>query len=115
MAETVDELTVTYEEDGIETVKELDKEVLTKGAWSTIIFRYQDWNRSKEEKVAGYRVYRRLGSDQAAELLAEVPATNTLYVDTTAPADVRAYYKVTAIDGNTPPVESAPSKEVTSR
>jgi hypothetical protein len=49
MAETVDELTVTYEEDGIETVKELDKEVLTKGAWSTIIFRYQDWNRSKEE------------------------------------------------------------------
>lgn len=49
MAETVDELTVTYEENGIETVKELDKEILTKGAWSTIIFRYQDWNRSKEE------------------------------------------------------------------
>ncbi len=49
MAETVDELTVRYEEDGIETVKELDKIVLTKGAWSTIIFRYQDWNRSKEE------------------------------------------------------------------
>ena len=49
MAETVDELTITYEEDGIETVKELDKEILTKGAWSTIIFRYQDWNRSKEE------------------------------------------------------------------
>jgi hypothetical protein len=23
--------------------------MLTKGAWSTIIFRYQDWNRSKEE------------------------------------------------------------------
>ena len=49
MATTVDELTVTYEEDGIETVKELDKQVLTKGAWSTIIFRYQDWNRPKEE------------------------------------------------------------------
>ena len=49
MAETVDELTVTYEEDGIETVRELDKEILTKGAWSTIIFRYQDWNRSKQE------------------------------------------------------------------
>ena len=49
MAETVDELTITYEEDGIETVKELDKKVLTKGAWSTIIYRYQDWNRSKEE------------------------------------------------------------------
>lgn len=49
MAETVDELTITYVEDGLETVKELDKEILTKGAWSTIIYRYQDWNRSKEE------------------------------------------------------------------
>jgi hypothetical protein len=49
MATDVEELTVTYVEDGIETVKELDKQVLTKGAWSTIIFRYQDWNRSKEE------------------------------------------------------------------
>lgn len=49
MASSVDELTVSYTEDGIEVVKELDKEVLTKGAWSTVIFRYQDWNRSKEE------------------------------------------------------------------
>ena len=49
MATTVDELTVSYTEDGIETIKELDKKVLTKGAWSTIIYRYQDWNRSKEE------------------------------------------------------------------
>ena len=49
MAETVDELTIRYEEDGVETVKELDKKILTKGAWSTVIFRYQDWNRSKEE------------------------------------------------------------------
>jgi len=49
MAETVEELTITYEEDGIETVKELDKKVLTKGAWSTVIYRYQDWNRSKSK------------------------------------------------------------------
>ena len=49
MAETVDELTIRYEEDGIETVKELDKKILTKGAWSTIIYRYQDWNRAKDE------------------------------------------------------------------
>jgi len=49
MATDVDELTVTYTEDGIETVKELDKKVLTKGAWSTVIYRYQDWNRAKEE------------------------------------------------------------------
>lgn len=49
MAETIDELTIAYEEEGIETTKELDKVVLSKGAWSTIIYRYQDWNRTKEE------------------------------------------------------------------
>ena len=49
MASSVEELTISYTEDGIEVVKELDKQVLTKGAWSTVIYRYQDWNRSKEE------------------------------------------------------------------
>jgi hypothetical protein len=49
MASSVEDLTISYSEDGIEVVKELDKQVLTKGAWSTVIFRYQDWNRSKEE------------------------------------------------------------------
>jgi len=49
MAATVDEITITYEEDGKVTVKELDKKVLTKGAWSTIMFKYQDWDRRKEE------------------------------------------------------------------
>lgn len=48
MASEIDELTVQYEEDGLVTVKELDKRVLSKGAWSTIIFRYQDWDRRKE-------------------------------------------------------------------
>lgn len=49
MAEKIEDLTVTWTEDGIDTVKELDKIVLTKGAWSTIIYRYQDYNRAKEE------------------------------------------------------------------
>jgi hypothetical protein len=49
VAETIDELTISYTEDGIETTKELDKKVLSKGAWSTIIYRYQTWNRTKEE------------------------------------------------------------------
>ena len=49
MASTVDELTINYTEDGIDVVKELDKEILSKGAWTTIIFRYQDWNRAKGE------------------------------------------------------------------
>lgn len=49
MAETIDELTVEYSEEGIVTTKELDKVILSKGAWSTILFRYQDWDRNKEE------------------------------------------------------------------
>jgi hypothetical protein len=45
MAETVDELTVEYMEGDEMTVKELDKVVLTKGAWATLMFRYQDLDR----------------------------------------------------------------------
>jgi hypothetical protein len=47
MSSDINDLTVQYEEDGLITVKELDKVVLSKGAWSTIIFRYQDWDRQK--------------------------------------------------------------------
>ena len=49
MTSEIDELTVNYSEDGILTTKELDKVVLSKGAWSTIVFRYQDWDRQKQE------------------------------------------------------------------
>ncbi|VAX09823.1 FIG00761558: hypothetical protein [hydrothermal vent metagenome] len=49
MATTVDELTVDYTEDEQLVSKQLDKIVLTKGAWSTIMYRYQDWDRKKEE------------------------------------------------------------------
>ncbi len=59
MAETVDELTIKYEEDGIETVKELDKKVLTKGAWATIMYRYQEWSAAKGEYSADKFTIRR--------------------------------------------------------
>jgi len=49
VASEIDDLTVQYEEDGLVTVKELDKRVLSKGAWSTIIYRYQDWDRRKDD------------------------------------------------------------------
>ena len=49
MSSSVEDLTVDYEEDGILVSKELDKVILTKGAWSTIIFKYQDWDRKKQE------------------------------------------------------------------
>jgi hypothetical protein len=49
MTKEVDDLTINYEEDGILVVKELDKEILSKGAWTTILFRYQNWDKSKGE------------------------------------------------------------------
>ena len=48
MASDVNDLTVNYSEDGVQIIQELDKEILTKGAWSTIIYRYKEWNRQKE-------------------------------------------------------------------
>lgn len=49
MSNSVDDLTINYEEDGILLVKELDKEILSKGAWTTILFRYQNWDKAKGE------------------------------------------------------------------
>jgi hypothetical protein len=47
-AATVEELTMNFhDEEGNLLVKELDKEVLTKGGWATLIFRYQDLDKAK--------------------------------------------------------------------
>ncbi|MGX8718869.1 MAG: hypothetical protein ACQGQP_07160, partial [Desulfovibrio sp.] len=44
MSGTVDDLTVEYEEDGVITIRETGKAVLSKGAWATVLFRYQEWD-----------------------------------------------------------------------
>jgi len=49
MASDVNEITINFEEDNILKVKELDKVILSKGAWATIIFKYQQWD-AKNEK-----------------------------------------------------------------
>lgn len=49
MSADVNDLSINYEEDGTLIVKEMDKEILSKGAWTTILFRYQDLNRSSGE------------------------------------------------------------------
>ncbi|MCI5159226.1 MAG: hypothetical protein D3906_12505 [Candidatus Electrothrix sp. AUS1_2] len=59
MASEIDEITINYEEEGVQIVKELDKEILTRGAWTTILFRYQEYNRSKEEYGAEKYTIRR--------------------------------------------------------
>ncbi|MCK5069783.1 MAG: hypothetical protein KAR01_04555 [Desulfocapsa sp.] len=49
MASDVNDITIQYEEDGQVLVQQLDKEILNKGAWATIIFRYQNWSKAKNE------------------------------------------------------------------
>ena len=49
MAETIEEITYDYEEEGRLVRKELKREVLSKGAWSTIMFLYQELDRKTEE------------------------------------------------------------------
>ncbi len=66
MVSYVDDITIDYEEGGILIVKELDKVILSKGAWATIIFRYQQWDRKKEGYGPDHfsiRRYRKMSGD----------------------------------------------------
>lgn len=49
MSSTIDEITINYEEDGTLLVKEMDKEVLSKGLNSTILFRYKEYIADKDD------------------------------------------------------------------
>lgn len=46
MSADVEALTVHYEENGVVLVKELDKVILSKGAWATVLFRYCNLNKT---------------------------------------------------------------------
>jgi len=49
MSSTIEDLTINYEEDGLQIVKETGKEVLSKGAWTTILYRYNNLDRKTGE------------------------------------------------------------------
>ena len=49
MTANIDDLTVSYEEGETVLVKELDKVILTRGAWTTILFRYCELNKTTSE------------------------------------------------------------------
>ncbi|MFR6519233.1 MAG: hypothetical protein ACLUPV_08445 [Bilophila wadsworthia] len=51
MSSTPDEITIEYEESGQILIKELDKVILSKGAWTTILFRYQELDAETGESV----------------------------------------------------------------
>ena len=47
MAETLEELTYDYEDQGVLVRKQLAKEVLTKGTWATVMFLFQELDKTK--------------------------------------------------------------------
>lgn len=49
MSTTADELTISFFEDNVEKVRELGKCILSKGAWTTIMFCYQDWDNANQD------------------------------------------------------------------
>lgn len=87
MIDTIEAININFEEDGVLIVKELDKEVISKkGAWVTVLFRYQDWNeknqaysadkysiRRYQKKAGEYRVQAKFAltdKEQAKQLVA---------------------------------------------
>ena len=48
MAETIEEVSYNYEDEGKLVRKEIKKEILTKGAWATVMFLYQELDRKTE-------------------------------------------------------------------
>lgn len=65
MAETIDAIDIEYTEDDKIVVKQLDKNVLTRGSWTTIMFLYQELDKNTEEygpsKVSIRRYQKRNG------------------------------------------------------
>lgn len=87
MAETLEELSYNYEDEGKLVRKEVDRAVLSKGAWATLMFLYQELDRQtenwREPKIAIVRfkksggVYRKqssfnISSERQARQVVEV-------------------------------------------
>ena len=66
MSANVEDLTISYEENGWLVVRELDKAILSKGAWATVLFRYQEWipaNDSYGPDKYAIRRYKKTGGE----------------------------------------------------
>jgi hypothetical protein len=82
------------------------------------------WTPSRAPVVAGYRVYRATDPDltgdvrrmaRVADIPLSVAGSEPTWKDTSAPVGVDVYYRVTVIDVQALPYESAPSKAVLGR
>lgn len=50
MAATIDDISIDYtNEMGQQVVRQLDKQVLSRGVWTTILFLYSEWDKKTED------------------------------------------------------------------
>lgn len=67
MAEEIDEISMNFtDENGELVVKEIDKQILTRGSWTTILFKYQDLDKQTKEygeMKASIRRYQKRGGE----------------------------------------------------
>lgn len=59
MAENINDITVNYEEEGELLVEELEKVILNRGAWTSILFRYRERDRQTGQMGAPKATLRR--------------------------------------------------------
>lgn len=69
MSSTIEDLTINYEEDDVLVVKETGKEVLSKGAWTTILYRYNNLDRKTGEYGKDMYTIRRYQKRQGEYLM----------------------------------------------
>lgn len=66
MADAIDNVTANWEQDGELLVKELDRVVLSKGAWATVAFKLRELDRKTKEygpaKIS-LRRYKKVGGE----------------------------------------------------
>ena len=65
MSSQIEDISINFEENGVLLQKELDKKILSKGAWATVMFYYQDYDKAsesyKEPKISIQRYQKRDG------------------------------------------------------
>jgi hypothetical protein len=65
VAEKIDDLTINYFQDEVQVVKEVEKNVLTRGSWTTIMYLYQELDKNTndfgQQKVSIRRYQKRSG------------------------------------------------------
>lgn len=73
------------------------------------------WDKSREDDVKGYKIYRRATNETMARVVGDVSAVYTIFEDTNVSDTLSYYYAVTAYDKAAIPNESKKSREVSVR